>query len=375
MYTWLEINIDAIKNNISELVKKIPAKTKFMAVVKGNAYGHGLLDVAKNIANKVDYLAVYDVADALLLRKNKITTPILLLGRAFIGDLPLAIKNNIEITVTSLDLLEEIAKIKGNKKPLIHLCVDTGIGRDGFMMSEISRVIQIIKAKNIFVKGLYMHFSAADDKAFDDYSKKQLENFSKWQHALNEIGVNPITHTSASGGIMMSSFGKKFDMARSGISIYGLWPSDDVESRFKNKIKLQAALSFKTTIVEIKSMPKGACIAYNCTYKLKRDSKIAILPIGYFDGISRLASNKMEVLINGKKCKQLGRVMMNILVIDVTDVKNLKVGDIATIIGKDGKEIITAEELASNSQTINYEITTRLNANLARKYLPHKLLD
>jgi len=368
MYSWLEINIDAIKNNIAELKKKIPAKTKFMAVVKGNAYGHGLLGVAKNITTDVDYLAVYDVNDALTLRKNKITKPILLLGRTFVSELSQAIKNNIEITITSFDLLEEIAKIKGNKKPLIHLCVDTGIGRDGFMMSEISKVVKIIKDKNIPVKGLYMHFSAADNEDFDDYSKKQLENFSKWQMAFREIGITPLAHASASGGIMMSSFGKKFDMVRSGISIYGLWPSDDVESRFKNKIKLQAALSFRTTVIELKSMPKASCIAYNCTYQLKRDSKIAILPIGYFDGISRLASNKMEVLIKGKRCRQLGRVMMNILVIDVTDIKNVEVGDIATIIGKDDREIITAEELAINSQTINYEITTRFGGHLKRIY-------
>lgn len=332
-----------------------------MAVVKGNAYGHGLWDVAQNITENVDYLAVYDVNDAIFLRKNNIKKPLLMLGRTFADGLAQVMKNNIDITVTSFDLLEEIAKIKN--RPAIHICVDTGIGRDGFVQSDLVKVAKFIKAKNIAVKGLYMHFSAADDALSDDYSKNQIANFLQWKKTVNA----EINYVSASGGILMQNFGYEFDMARAGIAIYGMWPSDDIYARFKNKIKLKPALAFKTKIVEIKSMAKGDFIAYNRTHKLTRDSKIAILPVGYFDGISRVASNKAEVLIKGKRCKQLGRVMMNMLVIDVTDVKNVKAGDIATVIGQDGREIITAEDWAKWGQTINYEVTTRLSALLVRE--------
>ncbi len=364
MLSWIEINTKNIKNNIKELKKQLHLKTKFMAVVKGNAYGHGLLEVSQNIKNDVDYLSVYDFNDALILRKNKIKTPILVLGRSFKQEALDAVKHNIEITITTFDVLKEIAGLK--KRPQIHFCFDTGIGRDGFNLSDLSEVVKITTKNKIAVKGLYMHFSAADDKNSDDYSKKQVDNFLKIKKAFADINIKPLCYISASGGVMMKNFGYDFDMVRSGISLYGMWPSDDVYERFKNKIKLKPALSFKTKIVEIKSMPKGSFIAYNRTCQLQRDSKIAILPVGYFDGILRNASNKAQVLIKGKRCNQLGRVMMNMLIIDVTEIKNIKAGNIATIIGNDGKETITAEEWANWAQTINYEITTKLSAFLPR---------
>lgn len=349
--------------------EKLHQGSKFMAVVKGNAYGHGLLEVAQEIKNDVDYLAVYDFLDALFLREKNIKTPILLLGRIFEENIAKALENNIEITITTFNLLEDIAKISQEKRPQIHLCVDTGIGRDGFNESDIENVLKIVTENEISVKGLYMHFSAADDEESDDYSQKQLQNFEKWQKSFNDLGIYPITHTSASGGIMMSSFGRKFDMARCGTSIYGLWPSNDIYRRFKDKITLNPALCFKTKIVEVKSMPKGSFIGYNQTYQLQKDSKIAILPVGYFDGVSRHGSNKMHVLINGVKCPQIGRVMMNITVIDVSEVENVKEKDLAIIIGKSEDKIITAEDCANWANTINYDITTRLSAFLKRIYI------
>jgi alanine racemase len=366
MHSWLEINTKNLTHNIAQLKKFSSPRTKLMAVIKGNAYGHGLLEVGKAIAEDVDYLGIYDLNDALLLRKNKIKTPILMLGRTFASEVSQVIKNNIDITVTTFDLLEAIAKIK--TKPMIHLGIDTGIGRDGFNHNDLEKVAKFIKEKNIAVKGIYMHFSAAEEKLSDDYSKNQINNFLQWKKTIKA----EIYHVSASSGLLMKNFGHEFDMVRTGTAMYGMWTSDDIYERFKNKIKLRPVLSLKTKIVEIKSMSKGDSIAYNRTHKLTRDSKIAILPLGYFDGISRIASGKIEVLIKEKRCKQLGRVMMNMLVIDVTDVKNLKVGDIATVIGKDGKEIITAEECAIWGQTSNLEVTTRLSALLPRQIIQNK---
>lgn len=371
--TWLEISKSALLNNIAEIKKNLSSKTKFMAVVKANAYGHGLLEVVNSIKSKVDYLAVYDFNDAVFLRTKKITKPILVLGRILPNQIALAIKNNIEVTVSTFDILEAVKenypKKKSEKKLIIHLCLDTGLGRDGFVFAEMEKVLNLLKNKNlqnnIEVKGLYAHFASADDSAFDSYTKNQVELLLKWKKSLAEIGLKPLIHTSASAGTL-TNIAPQFDIARIGLSLYGLWPSKEVKIRNKNKTKLMPVLSWKALISEVKNMPKGSAISYNCTHILKRDSKIAVLPIGYYDGIFRGTSNKAWALVNGQKVPQIGRVTMNLIVLDVTDVKQVKVGDAVTIIGNDEKENVTADDLAIWAQTSNYEIVTRINSALKR---------
>lgn len=369
--TWLEISKSALLNNVAEIKKNLSPKTKFMAVVKANAYGHGLLEVVNSIKNKVDYFAVCDFADAIFLREKKITKPLLTLGRIFPRDINLVIKNNIEVTVSTFDILEAAKKNKFPKKLIVHICVDTGLGRDGFVEEDLEKVVSLLEnknlQKNIEVTGIYSHFASADEAKFNSYSKKQSNLLKKWQESLNKIGLKPLIHMSASAG----SLTKKtvdFDIVRIGISLYGLWPSSEVQTQQKNHNKLQQVLSWKAKIVEVKNMKKGSAISYGCTYILQRDSKIAVLPIGYFEGISRISSGKSFVIVNGKKVPQLGRVTMNLIVIDVTDAK-AKEGDIVTIIGSDKKEMITAKDWASWSKTSNYEIVTRLNSKMPRKII------
>lgn len=370
--TWLEISKSALLNNVAEIKKNFSAKTKFMAVVKANAYGHGLLEVVNSIKGKVDYLAVYDFNDAVFLRTKKITKPILVLGRILPNQIALAIKNNIEVTVSTFDILEAAKKNSLKKKLIIHLCVDTGLGRDGFVFAEMEKVLNFLKNKNlqnnIEVKGLYAHFASADDSDFDSYTKNQVELLLEWKKSLAEIGLKPLIHTSASAGTL-TNIAPQFDIARIGLSLYGLWPSKEVEIRNKNKTKLMPVLSWKVLISEVKNMPKGSAISYNCTHILKRDSKIAVLPIGYYDGIFRGSSNNGWALVNGQKVPQIGRVTMNLIVLDVTDVKQVKVGDVVTIIGDDEKENVTADDWSIWAQTSNYEIVTRINSALTRKII------
>jgi alanine racemase len=365
--TWLEISKNALLNNISEIKKRIPKKTKFIAVVKSNAYGHGLLEVVKAIAKNVDYFAIYSFDDALLLRAKKVTKPILMLGRVFPAQLSLAIKNNIELSVSNFDVLEVAQKFSGNKKISIHLCVDTGLGRDGFIFSDSKKILQLLEHKNIEVKGLYTHFAASDDSAFDDYTKKQVAELLQWKSELAKININPLIHASSTAGTFISDFECCFDAVRIGGGIYGLWSSQEVFDLHKNETNLLPVLAWKAVIVELKELPKGAHISYGCTFTLQRDSKIAILPVGYFDGIPRISSRKSRVLVNGIKVSQLGRVTMNMIVVDVTDVKKIKVGDIATIIGSEKKQVVSAEDWGDWSGSFNYEITTRINPNLIRK--------
>ncbi|MES2961644.1 MAG: alanine racemase [Pseudomonadota bacterium] len=366
-FTWLEISKKALLNNISEIKKRIPKKTKFIAVVKSNAYGHGLLQVVKSVAKNVDYFAVYSFDDALLLRAKKITKPILMLGRVFPEQLSLAIKNDIELSVSNLDILEIAQKFAGNKKISIHLCVDTGLGRDGFIFSDSKKILKLLTHKNIEVKGLYTHFAAPDDSAFNAYTKKQIAELLKWKSELAKIDIHPLIHASSTAGTFISDFECCFDAVRVGGGIYGLWSSQEVFDLHKKETNLLPVLSWKAVIVEVKDIPKGSHISYGCSFTLQRDSKIAILPVGYFDGIPRISSKKGWVIVNGIKVPQLGRVTMNMIVVDVTDVKKVKVGDVATIIGSEKKEVVSAEDWGDWSGSFNYEITTRINSGLVRK--------
>lgn len=365
-FSWIEINKLALKNNVAQIKKQLSKKTKFIAVVKSNAYGHGMLEVVSQIKNHIDYLASYHFEDLLLLRKNKITKPLLAMGPVPCEQIKLAIKNKIELSISSLKALEDALKLAKNKIA-IHLCIDTGLGRDGFVLSDMKKVLQLVGDKKIAVNALYTHFSAPDSSAFNDYSKKQIAELMLWKKALAEIGIAPLIHASATAATFISDFETHFDMVRIGGGIYGLWSSQEVEEKNQKTAKLQPVLAWKAKIVEIKNLKKGSCISYGCTFTLARDSKIAILPVGYFDGIPRISSGKSHVLINGTKAPQLGRVTMNMIVIDVTDVKKVKVGDVATLIGKDKKEVVSAQNWGDWAGSFNYEITTRLSANLPRK--------
>ncbi len=368
--TWLEISKSALLNNVAEIKKNLSRQTKFMAVVKANAYGHGLLEVVNAVKSKVDYFAVYDFNDAVFLRSKRIVKPILTLGRLLPEQIKLAIKNNIEVTISTFDVLEAAKKIPGTKQLMIHICVDTGLGRDGFVASDIKKLAELLQnknlQKNIEVKGLYAHFASSDDSNSDSYTKNQITCLKKWQKSLVEIGLNPMVHHGASAAIL-TKVATNFDIARIGVALYGLWPSEEVMASCKNKNKLLPALAWKAQIAEVKNLPKGSAISYNSTHVLKRDSKIAVLPIGYFDGIPRITSNKSFVLVNGKKAPQIGRVTMNLIVIDVTDVGPVKAGDVVTIIGCDKKAEISADDWATWAQTSNYEIVTRINSNLSRR--------
>jgi alanine racemase len=365
--SWIEISKSALLHNVSQIKKRLSKKTKFIAVVKSNAYGHGLLEVSEQIKDQVDYLASYHFADLLLLRKKKISKPLLALGRVFPDQLELALKNNIELSVSNLDVLQKMQKFSGKKKLIAHICVDTGFGRDGFVATQMKEVLRLVKNKNIEVKALYTHFSASDSSDFNDYTKKQLAELMLWKKALAEIEIKPLIHASSTAAAFISDFETHFDMVRIGGGLYGMWSSKEAIEKNQPTTKLRPVASWKAKIVEIKDLPKGSHISYGCTFTLKRDSKIAILPVGYFDGIPRQASNKAQVVVGGIKVPQLGRVTMNMIVIDVTDVKKLKVGDVATIVGKDGKASVTFEDWGDWSQSFNYEVVTRLNANLPRK--------
>ncbi|MDP1625183.1 MAG: alanine racemase [bacterium] len=374
--TWLEVNLGAIARNTAVLKSALSGRAAMMAVVKSNAYGHGMVECAKAaLKGGADWIAVDELAEALELRTSGIKSPVLVLGFTMPELYETAAKKGVSLTISSLDSLRALAKAKLFRRLKIHVKFDTGLHRQGIPESQVQQAVRVMEGKTFetkaIIEGAYTHFAAMEDPAHEDYSLKQAGAFKSVIFRLREKGFTPITHASASSGLLFSP-DYYFDMARAGIAIYGLWPSPEIEAHSRRVlpgISLTPVLSWKTIVNEVKLVPKGALIGYDLTCEATRDSRIAVIPVGYWHGFPRSLSNSGEVLVGGKLAKVLGRVSMDMTVIDVTDIPLVKAGDEVVLLGKQGKTSISAEALASRAGTINYEIVTRINPLLPRVYL------
>lgn len=368
--TWIQINQQALKNNYNLFRRLIGPKCLLMAVVKSNAYGHSLIDFSRAVENLgVDWFGVDSIVEAESLRKAGLKKPVLVLGYTLQNKIENAIKNNISLTIADFSALKNLKTINKNGGKLkIHLKIDTGMHRQGFFVSEIPAVIKILKSGTlpVILEGVYTHFSSAKNPAFPSTTFHQIEEFKKAIDLLESAGFKlSIKHAAATSGTIIFPQ-SHLDLVRIGIGLYGLWPSKEIKEAFKRKIKLEPVLSWKTIVSQIKNLPKGSKIGYDLTETLDRLSKVAVLPIGYWHGFPRSLSSIGKVLINGNGVKVLGRVSMDMVSVDVTDVKNVKVGDEVVLIGKSGKLEISVDDMAYLSDTINYEIATRLNPLMKR---------
>lgn len=369
--TWIEVDREAIKHNFSVFKKLISSKTKLMAVVKSNAYGHGLVDFSKEMqALGADFLGVDSITEARALRKEGVRLPILVLGYTMPGLLSEAAQDDISLTVSTFESLEAISKTKFVKPLKIHIKVDTGMHRQGFMARDMSKILGKlkVKSKKLEVEGLYTHFANAKNPSFPRDTKKQLEEFSKWIEAFTEAGSTPIIHAAATGGTMLFPE-THFDMVRIGIGLYGLWPAPEVREYLKNKIQLQPALIWRSILTEIKRLPAGSRIGYDLTEELLQDSTIGIVPVGYWHGYPRALSSIGRVMFKRKECRVLGRVSMDMLIIEVTGVKKPAVGDEVLVMGGNDSLPVSAAGLARSLDASWYEVVTRLNPLIKRIYL------
>ncbi len=369
MRTWVEISRQNLLHNIDEIRKLLKPETSLMAVVKSNAYGHGIAEVAKITNSKVDWFGVDSIDEALLLKKTGIKKPILILGYIPLKRLNEAVKNGFRFVVYSYETVKVLSKIY-NLKSIIHLKVETGTSRQGIGENEILNFIKFIKKfPNIKIEGIYTHFANIEDTTDHSYAEKQLGIFKRIIRLLEKNGIEiPIKHTACSAAAILFPE-THFNLVRLGLSQYGLWPSKEtfVSAKMsKRSIELKPALAWKTIIAQIKNVKKGVPVSYGLTEKVNRDSKIAVLPVGYWDGFDRGLSSVGNVLIQGKRCKILGRVCMNMCVVDVTDIPGVKTEDEVVLIGKQGKEQITIEDIAGKLGTINYEVATRINPLIKR---------
>jgi alanine racemase len=366
--TWIEIDKKAIAHNYRVFRNLIDKKCKLLAVVKSNAYGHNLMEFAKEQEKLgVDFLGVDSVVEALTLRKEGIRIPILVLGYTLPEMLSEAASKNISITVSNFETLSVV--IKSKLKIKIHIKVDTGMSRHGFLENDIEEVLNKLKNnKNIIIEGLFTHFSMAKNPSFPAHTNSQIEKFEKWREAFIKALHKPLCHASATSGTLLYSKAH-FDMVRIGISLYGIWPSKESEAYMGDMISLKPVLSWKTIIAEIKKLPKGAKVGYDCTEVLKKDSVIAVCPIGYWHGYPRALSSIGKVLINGEKAKILGRVCMDIIMIDITNIKNIKVGEEVVLIGKSESSEISADDISALIDGSSYELLTRINPLIKRIYI------
>ncbi len=368
--TWVEIDKKAIAYNYRLFRKFIGPKVRLMGVVKSNAYGHNLIEYSRELEGLgVDWFGVDSITEGLALREAKIRDPILVLGHVLPSMLSEACKKNISVTISSFTMLKAALSVSTQKSSLaVHVKVDTGMHRQGFQLHEQKALLEMLKKnKKIRVEGLYTHFAEAKNPRSGDATRRQIAEFEAWIKIFQEAGFAPIVHASATGGTLLYPKAH-FDMVRVGIGLYGLWPSEEAKQYLQHRLTLKPVLSWKGIVSEVKEVKKGERVGYDFTEMLMRNTRLAVIPIGYWHGFPRLLSGRGRVLICGKPARVVGRVSMDMIVVDVTDIPRAKPGDIATIIGKDGKEEITAGEIASFAATTHYEIVTRLNPLMMKIY-------
>ncbi|NLV16512.1 MAG: alanine racemase [Syntrophomonadaceae bacterium] len=366
--TWAEIDLGAIAHNIRELRRLIDPSTKFMAVLKANAYGHGILEVAEVcVGEKVDYLGVALLDEAMYLLENGINLPVLILGFTEESDLGLVIKNGFRQTVFDLATAQALSNLamKEGKKAFVHIKVDTGMSRTGFMAGQdaVKTVSSICRLPGLIVEGVFTHLATADD-ADRNFTELQLQRFNDFLGALEEMGIRiPLRHAANSAGVTFHPEAH-YDLVRAGINIYGLRSSLE----YPDKLNLIPAMCLKSRVVMVKEVPASSPVSYGCSYITSRPTRIATIPIGYGDGYTRAYSNRAWATINGRRMQLIGRVCMDYCMFDITGAENIKVGDEVILFGRP-EDGITADHLAELIGTINYEVVCLLNSRVHRVYV------
>jgi alanine racemase len=368
--SYIEISKENLIYNIKQFRNILGKSTKIAGVIKANAYGHGDQVIAQIAGPYVDYFQVDSIEECERIRKVT-KKPILVLGYLNEDGIKRAIRLNAILSTFDLVHLFKINHIAGilKKRVKIHIAIDSYLGREGIMPSQAENLVKEIKnLKNIILDGVYSHFANIEDTMNFTHANRQIETYHNCVEIFRKNGFPNInTHISATSGILVYEKGNSLhNIVRLGIGLYGMWPSEHLEYLNKKKIILKPIIKWVTHVAQIKNIPANHPIGYGLTYITKKATKIAVIPQGYADGLSRTLSNKGEVLIRGKKAKILGRVAMNMMVVDVSYIKDIIPEDEVVILGKQGKAEITAEQIAKELNTINYEVTTHISALLPR---------
>ncbi len=372
---WVQVDLDALEHNFKSIKNKLSKDTKLLCVLKADAYGHGAEFLVKEYDKLgADWYGVSNIDEAVQLRKTGTQKPILIFGYTAPEMAEILYRHNISQALFSYSYAEKLHSEckKKNLKLNVHLKIDTGMSRIGFFSQtpgDIERSVEEISKIKDFgefeIEGIFTHFSVADDVTHQkEYTLKQFENFMSVINKLKSRGIEiPLKHCCNSGGII--NFPQMhLNMVRAGIILYGLYPSDEV----KDKIDLKPVAQFKTVISQVKTVPKNTSVSYGRTFTSSEEMKIASVSLGYADGYLRCFSNNAEMIVCGKRAPITGRVCMDQLMLDVSDVDEVKEGCTVTVFGEDGEEKISVDELASKIGTINYEVTCLIGKRVPRIY-------
>ncbi len=367
---WAEIDLDAIAYNTREIKKLTGSNVEMMGVVKADAYGHGVLEVVRTLLdNGVTQLAVSMLDEAIQIRKMGIDVPILILSYTDPARADEVIRNEVTQTVFSLDLAEALsaAAVRLGRNAKVHVKVDTGMSRVGFMPGHtaVKNIMEMAKMPGIEIEGIFTHFASADE-ADRSYTMMQFDRFMSLCSELEKAGIHiPVRHACNSAGTLQYPE-MHLDMVRPGIILYGLYPSREVQW----KIDLKPAMTLKANVIYVKDVDRDVCISYGRTFRTTRKSRIATVPIGYADGYTRLMSNKGKMLVNGEFAPVVGRICMDQCMLDVTDLKHeVHVGDEVVIFGRQNGASISVDEIAEQVGTINYELVCIIGKRIPRVYL------
>ena len=380
--TWAEIDLNAYAHNITELKRITRNGARLMAVVKANGYGHGAIEVArKALENGAQYLGVARINEAVQLRTAGLDAPILIFGYTPPDLAETLIRYDLTQTVYSIAAANTLSGIAGRqgKKIKVHIKVDSGMGRLGLLLKEptagnpgdrpatdpVQQALAISRLSGLTVEGTLTHFATADstDKS---YANRQLEKFLDFVDRLRREGLEPPIKHAANSGALIDLPESHLDMVRPGIATYGLYPSGEVN---KNKVDLKPVMTLKSRIIHLKKVPAGFNISYGITYQTNKSTTIATVPIGYADGFNRLLSNRGHMLVHGQRVPIVGRVCMDLTMLDVGNVPDVAIEDDVVVFGQHQNESVTADEMASTLNTINYEIVSTITARVPRIYV------
>jgi alanine racemase len=369
---WVELDSKAPDYNLKELRRSANKDTLFCAVVKSNAYGHGTALMLKLLPS-ADWFAVNSLEEGQGLRALGVKKPVLILGHVPIDRINEAVQADLQLTIYNQESIEALARLNLYKKPArVHLKIDTGTGRQGVLPEEVNDFVTDLKRREgIILEGVSTHFANIEDTLNHDYAVKQLVVFKDALKIIKGQGMDPqIIHTACTAAVILFPE-THFTMIRSGIGLYGLWPSRETYLStimgHRRAPDLRPVLTWKTKIIQIKTVPEGSNVGYGCTYKTTRETRLAVLPVGYADGYDRALGNMAYVLVKGKRAPVIGRICMNHTMIDVTDIPGVELENEAVLLGNSDHESITAETMAGWAGTINYEVVTRISPLLERR--------
>jgi alanine racemase len=371
---WVEVSRKALTRNVSQFRRRVGSGRKLLAVVKANAYGHGILEVSRiAIGAGADWLGVNSLEEGIELRRAGVRAPILVLGYVPLGRLGDAVARELRLTVYNKASVDGLAAAcrRLKKKARVHVKVETGTNRQGVLEGELPAFARSIQRRpGLVLEGLSSHFANIEDTTDHSFPQRQLAAFERSVRGLEKAGIEvPITHMSCTAATILFPE-TYFDMVRVGIGLYGLWPSKETYLSCaldkREPLTLEPVLTWKARIAQVKRIAKGGAVGYGCTFRATRRTTLAVIPVGYYDGYDRGLSNTAYVLVRGQRAPLRGRVAMNFSTADVTDIPGVGIEDEVVLLGAGGRERITAEQLAALAGTISYEIVARINPLVPR---------